>query len=292
MRAAIALLLALASPVVAAAQQVADPGFAPAIGAPAFAAGRGPVVLVDEAHFNFHTAGGRYRPFADLLRRDGFVVSGSPDALSAASLARARILVISNALGERNQSNWDPPVAQAFSPAEVAAVRRWIEAGGALLLIADHAPFASAAADLGTALGVRFSDGWVRLETAPGPMVFSKQEGTLKAHAVTEGVDAVATFTGSSFELLAPGEPLLVFGPGARSYANPQATDSVPVAGRLQGAVMTIGKGRVAIFGEAAMFSAQLAGAGKRPMGMNAPIARQNPQFLLNVMRWLAHGAK
>jgi hypothetical protein len=35
------------------------------------------------------------------------------------------------------------------------------------------------------------------------------------------------------------------------------------------------------------MFSAQLAGPNKLPMGMNAPIARQNSQFLLNVMHWL-----
>jgi hypothetical protein len=51
---------------------------------------------------------------------------------------------------------------------------------------------------------------------------------------------------------------------------------------------MNVGKGRVAIFGEAAMFSAQLAGPQKLPMGMNAPVAKQNPQFMLNVMHWLS----
>jgi hypothetical protein len=51
---------------------------------------------------------------------------------------------------------------------------------------------------------------------------------------------------------------------------------------------MKVGKGRVAIFGEAAMFSAQLGGPQKLPMGMNAPVAKQNPQFLLNVMHWLS----
>lgn len=35
------------------------------------------------------------------------------------------------------------------------------------------------------------------------------------------------------------------------------------------------------------MFSAQLAGPDKHPMGMNALIAKQNPQFLLNVVHWL-----
>jgi hypothetical protein len=36
------------------------------------------------------------------------------------------------------------------------------------------------------------------------------------------------------------------------------------------------------------MFSAQVSGAERRPMGMNAPTATQNPQFLLNIMHWLA----
>jgi len=65
-------------------------------------------------------------------------------------------------------------------------------------------------------------------------------------------------------------------------------TPRVPIKGWHQGVVMKVGKGRVAIFGEAAMFSAQLQGPQKRPMGMNAPGAKQNTQFLLNVIHWLS----
>ena len=50
---------------------------------------------------------------------------------------------------------------------------------------------------------------------------------------------------------------------------------------------MQVGSGRAAFFGEAAMFSAQVAGPSRRPMGMNAPGAEQNHRFVLNVMRWL-----
>jgi hypothetical protein len=69
-----------------------------------------------------------------------------------------------------------------------------------------------------------------------------------------------------------------------------QFTDSTPqrpVGGWLQGATNRIGRGRVAVFGEAAMFSAQVQGAARRPMGMNAPMAEQNAQFVLNVLHWL-----
>jgi hypothetical protein len=43
----------------------------------------------------------------------------------------------------------------------------------------------------------------------------------------------------------------------------------------------------VAVFGEAAMFTAQVSGANRRPMGMNDPGAPENAQFLLNVLHWL-----
>ncbi len=52
-------------------QQVGDPDFNPEVASPAFTFAQGPVVLVDEAHFNYHTAEGRYKPFAELLRSDG-----------------------------------------------------------------------------------------------------------------------------------------------------------------------------------------------------------------------------
>jgi hypothetical protein len=60
---AIAALAALccAAPL-AVAQQVPDRGFSPAIEQPRYAAGQGPVVCVDEAHFNFHTLGESSRP--------------------------------------------------------------------------------------------------------------------------------------------------------------------------------------------------------------------------------------
>jgi hypothetical protein len=270
------------------AQQVADTQFRPAIGKPAYAAGKGPVVLIDEAHFNFHTASGRYLPFAGLLGRDGFVVRPSSSRFTHGALQPATILVISNALNDKNHSDWGPPHPSAFTTEEIAAVRDWVTNGGSLLLIADHAPFAGATQELGKAFGVRFLNGYAILPDSPGVMVFRKPDGTLKDHAITTGIDEVATFTGSAFELEREGQPLLVFSPGVILATVPKNPTGPSVGGRLQGAALPFGKGRVAVFGEAAMFSAQTFGPAKRPMGMNHPAAKQNARFLLNVMHWLA----
>ena len=59
------------------AQPTPDTEFKPPIEKPAYPKGGGPVVVIDEAHFNWHTATGRYLPFAELLRRDGYVVESS-----------------------------------------------------------------------------------------------------------------------------------------------------------------------------------------------------------------------
>ena len=300
---ALALSLLVTSTLLAlstSAQQVADTSFKPPINDPAYRTGRGPVVLVDEAHFNFHTAEGRYKPFSELLSRDGYVVQPSRLKFSKASLRGGQILVIANPLAERNQNNWSLPTPSAFSEEEVKAVRDWVKGGGSLLLIADHMPFPGAAETLALAFGVRFSNGYAIDKKAQGPMLFKLSDGSLKDHPITRGradaekVDSVATFTGSAFQVEGGAQPLLVLGPSVSSFMTSVAgqitdeTPHVPVGGWYQGAVKGFGKGRVAVFGEAAMFSAQLAGPNRGPMGMNAPVAAQNPQFLLNVMHWLS----
>lgn len=301
------LLLAVLVGLRAGAQQVPDPNFRFANPSPAYQVGKGPVVCVDEAHFNFHTAEGRYKSFADLLRGDGYIVQPSKPAFTAESLAACRVMVIANASSEQNREDWAYPHVSSFSRDEIVAMFNWIRGGGALLLIADHSPFAGAAADLGAMLGAAFVDGYVEVnpEGNQMPDVFSIAAGGLRAHATTKGrseresVTQVGTFTGSAFVLSQGFESLLVLPPAAtnifvwRQSLGQTAPPSeewprVSVAGWSQGAARTLGKGRVVILGEAAMCSAQLAGPEKFTMGMNHPKAAQNAQFCLNTVRWLS----
>ncbi|HEV3467879.1 MAG TPA: DUF4350 domain-containing protein [Pyrinomonadaceae bacterium] len=294
-----ALLLLCAA---AHAQQVADPDFKPPVNSPAYKEGRGPVVLVDEAHHNFHTASGRYQPFAELLRRDGYRVGPSKEPFTKESLRRAEILVVSNAIAERNAGgDWSLPNPSAFTDEEVAAVREWVRGGGSLLLIADHMPMGGAAEKLGAAFGVRWNNGFAVVPGAQtGTLTFTRAAGTLRDHAITRGrsaaerVDQVSTFTGSAFQVDSGAEPLLVFDKDVVSlmpqvaWQFTEQTPRVAVGGWYQGAALRFGKGRIALFGEAAMFTAQLAGPNRTRVGMNAPQAPQNAQFLLNVLHWLS----
>jgi hypothetical protein len=283
------------------AQQVADTAFHPPIASPAFEQGDGPLVLIDEAHNNFHTAEGRYAPFTSLVRRDGYRVQPLREPLSGAALAPARVVVIANAIAAENMGRWVRPSAPAFTAAEIAATRAWVEAGGSLLLIADHMPFAGAAAELGRAFGLEFTDGFAMPASGQGgTLVFARRDSSLVAHPIMNGrtaaerVDSIASFTGQGFRIVAGTVHPLMRLPSDIQLLEPDtawvfsaSTKRVSGPGWLQGAALRVGRGRVVVLGEAAMFSAQLAGAQRMPMGMNSPVAGQNPQFLLNTMHWL-----
>ena len=299
---AFALLVAsviLSSPLVA--QQAADTLFNPNVGAPAFKEGTGPTVLIDEGHFNFHTMNGRYLAFARLLHKDGYVVTPQRGRFARTDLDRARILVASNALAKENENDWNLPTPSAFDSAEIAAVRSWVNDGGSLWLIADHMPFPGAAGLLAAEFGILMGNGFaVDARTEDGRMRFTRSDGSLADHPITRGrnpserIDSVIAFTGQAFRLEGTGDPLMTLRRNVVllmpevAWQFSRLTPSISASGMLQGAAIRFGKGRVAVFGEAAMFSAQLAGPNRAPVGMNDPSAPQNAQLLLNVIHWLS----
>lgn len=305
------------------AQQVADTAFSPPVPNPTYKEGTGPLILLDEAHHNFHTVNGRYMAFAKLARKDGYRVLGNPEKFSAKSLKDARILVIANAINERNVGGgpkWSVPTPSAFDKKEIEAVREWVRSGGSLMLIADHMPFGGAAADLAAVFGAHFSNGFAMehdvVRTAGrgrggrggagggatenpnagnGLIVHTRKDGAIGDHEITRGIDSVKVFTGQGFRIDS-GTPLLTITTNGVlllpevAWQFTPTTRSLNARGLLQGAAISFGKGRVAAFGEAAMFSAQVTGPNRAPMGMNDPGASQNPQFLLNVLHWLSAG--
>ena len=281
--------------------QQADLSFEPSIPQPAYSDGEGPVVQIDEAHFNFHTVDGRYAPFAKLLRRDGYVVQALAEPATLDRLAEGDIYVIANAIAESDQKGWKLPAEQAFTMPEIEAIRDWVEGGGSLFLIADHMPFPGSVADLAAEFDILFGNGFLYDSEDNSKLEFSRESG-LADHPITEGrtaderIDSVRTFTGQAFRIEREFEPLLTLPPGStlrlpsKAWKFKATTPSVPAAGMLQGAVIHYGEGRLAVFGEAAMFSAQeyVTKDERVLMGMNRPDATHNPQFLLNVVHWLS----
>lgn len=283
------------------AQQIADAKADVSVLVPAFAPDAGPIVAIDSAHHNFHTIDGRYAPFAALLRNDGFRVKALSSPVGSDTLENIDVLVVANALNSINVDNWTSPTPSAFTIAEIAALKEWVVRGGSLLLIADHFPFPGAVSDLAKAFGFTFINGFVFHAPAISTSdVFTRASNALRDDVVLRGrpqdqtVNTIATFTGSAFQAPKGARALIVFPEGYlvlmphRAWEFDDLTPRRPVNGYLQGAVMPLGKGRLAIFGEAAMFTAQVtSGIPSIAMGFNSPEAIDNKQFILNVMRWL-----
>lgn len=291
-RVAVALLTTVLLSTTCLAQQRADSKYTPHLTRPAYVTG-GPVVAVDQAHSNFHTLDGKYAPFGQLLAADGYRLRPFIEPFSAQSLQGVDVLVIANA----RSSN---PAMSAFGRDEISAVRDWVDKGGSLLLISDHAPFGTAASRLAEAFGVNMGVGFVvaRTHGTISSQILFLKDG-LGQHPITNGRDpsehvhSVLSFTGQSLGL-APGVvPLLALPSDALEVATSDDAaelrrgGKVPArsaAGRAQAVALAFGKGRVVIAGEAAIFTEQIIpGLGR--VGLRD---RDDQQFALNTMHWLS----
>lgn len=266
---------------------------------------RHPIVLVDQAHNNRHSVSGSYKPFAALAKNDGYSVQVLADPVTLDALAGCQLFVIPAALGTD-----DTNASQAFSEQEVEAIVSWVQRGGSLLLITDHYPFGGAVRNLATRLGVEMHNGMTfdavnhdMSSDDDTQLVFSRENGLLGAHSIMEGrspserVTRVVTFTGQSLRAESGTALLTLSSAAIHRPAHPQVAHRgndvvvtvefgtpTSAAGYAQGVALILDAGRVVVFGEAAMASAQR--DGKRFIGMNMPGA-DNRQFLLNTLHWL-----
>jgi hypothetical protein len=287
----------------AAERQVPDTGFIYENMSPAFGPGAGPRIVLSTTKSEFVTRGS-LAPFARLAEGDGFRVSMQQGTLDAA-LAEADIFVIANPYLENfvDYPAMTPP--SAFSSEEIEAIREYVEAGGALLLLADHAPLGGGSAELAKSFGFEFLNGHTANTVAADAgdrrvnIRFSPDNGLDASHAITNGttgrqkIEFFQAFGGQSF-IPAPGATSLFTIPQGwsaiftyRLKSEITTAPRIDASGMSQGAVLDYGKGRLAVFAEAGGFSAQVID-GTLKFGFNTPEGAQNPEFVLATLRWLA----
>ncbi len=270
--------------------QQADPNFDASVKQPANT-NTHPIVLVDQAHNNFHTINGSYKPFADLMTNDGYTVLPNNNKFTQASLQDCSVLVIVNALGTSGGS--------AFTQEECSAVAQWVNSGGSLLLIADHNPFGGASQSLANKFGVNMSDGGTLDEAHAdlqnggntGWLIYSRKNGLLDNDFITNGrnanetVNIAETFAGQS--LKGPQGSIAFLRLADTAIDILPSGKSVSDVGRAQGVAIQSGQGRVVVLGEAGMLTAQLTRGGDVKAGMNRE-GIDNKQLALNMMHWLS----
>ncbi|WP_025666051.1 hypothetical protein [Aquimarina megaterium] len=280
-------------------QQIPDTTYSPEIITKMYPKKTGTTIHIDQGHRNFHTKNNRFLPFAKLVSEDGYKVDGFDGKFEKDKLKDLKILVISNALSENSRPPFVAPTESAFSTSEINNVKEWVKNGGSLFLIADHMPFAGASANLAKAFGFTFYDSFVMDADDKGIFDFSRKNEMLGNHVITNGrnhqerVHKIRTFTGQGFKAPKKASSILnlkkeytVFITDTMWVFN-EKTPRISAENLSQGAVLEYGKGRIAVFGEAAMFTAQIAGRDRVKVGMNSAEASENYQLLLNLIHWL-----
>jgi hypothetical protein len=264
-----------------------------------------PLVLIDEAHNNFHTMNGGYKPFAEVLKSDGYNVKRNTEKISEKSLSSASVLVIANALSDKNEDSWDLPIYSAFSRKEVEVLYKWVSQGGSLFLIADHMPFPKAADSLAAIFGFQFNNGYAKnIEDNNSKFVYTFTKKEMASHPALigirkiESISSIKTFTGQAFLPPKNAKSILILPPKvmtlmpSKSWELNDDTPKFSVSGWSQGATLDFQKGRIAVFGEAAMFTSQYVERENKTIdpwvGLKAKEAKYNEQFLLNIMHWLS----
>jgi len=278
------------------AQVLPDTLFNPQLTNPAFLDKNGPTIHIDAAHNNYHTASERFAPFARVLLNDGYRVSENFDKLLDENLDKIKLLVISNALNKANDGNWSNPCPSAFSDDEINSINSWVKNGGRLMLIADHMPFSGAAQKLAASFGFAMCNCFAMDNRRRNPEIFFRSNATLYENEITNGqsatqkVDSIATFTGSAFTI--PPEAIPIIKLKDYTILTPDQawrfTDETPFENSehyFQAAALNYGKGKLILMGEAAMFTAQI--AGNQKVGMNSESAKNNVRLLRNAIQWL-----
>lgn len=280
------------------AQQVADDQFQYTIADPQYRIGDGPLLLFDEAHNNAVTLKGTYAAFSNLLLADGYRLRSSKEKISFDGLKAAKIFITVNAMYD--SENWSLPTHSAFSDQEIEILRQWVFDGGSLFLVTDHMPCGGSVEALAAAFGINVINGFALRKDGKAE-IFSKDRNTLLSNEITNGaareIDSIMCWGGTGFlvpsfahiismlsdeyDIYLPNDANLIKRP------IPVHTPHVSGTGFANGAYLQFGKGRMVIFGDGALFSAQLHGIKSEKRGMNHPAAKQNAQLLRNIVHWL-----
>jgi DNA-binding transcriptional regulator YiaG len=279
-----------------------DPKFDSSVENPMYENSKGPTILLDAAHHNFHVTEGFITPFAELAASDGYQTIKGSSEFTPEFLRSFDIVMVITALPFEFTSKTEVTTETTFTRSEIEALYDWVSSGGSLLVFSEHAPFDQAINPLLSRFGVSSSVGTIadpvhydKKLKREGWVVFSRENGLLNTdHPIVNGrdesetVNSVVSFGGSA---LTGDDFINIFrlSDTAENRQHPTGVgpDGMGVSQALAGEV---GEGRILIFGDSNGFTAmnfdQEDGSVKS-LGMNTE-HHDWKQMVLNSLHWLS----
>jgi hypothetical protein len=191
-----------------------------------------------------------------------------------------------------------------FTDEELNALHDWVNEGGSLLMLSEHAPIDKSMTPLFNKFGIQLSSGaiydslnydtTVTLSSNVTILKFTTENGLLNQdHPITTGenkiekINNIETYTGSSLQ----GEGYANIFKLAPSAKMKKWNKGLPAnLGNSQGLAGNVGKGKVAAFGDCNGFTAMYvkANAGQKFSAGMQVAAYDWKQFALNTFHWLS----
>lgn len=260
--------------------------------------GKGPVIYFDQAHLNPYRIDCNFTALRKMLEKDGYDVRPYRVPFTEKGLNTGEILVIGNAIAPQ-VNGWRLDSAQAFTTEERLALVNWVKSGGTLLLIADEPPYPDRIKDLASDFGFKFAEG-TAIDTSQSGVgtIVSRAYGTLNKHITTEGrndnevIDQLAVFRGSAFQVPQGAKSIITLNDKFRFFGDDPLMDLTNVdIGSAEGfsmaATMSVGDGKIAVFGDIEMLGAFKTIDSGDKIGMNWKYANENATFVMNIFHWL-----
>ena len=274
-----------------------DSNFVTQIENPSFPLGSGPKVTVDGGHNNFFVSTGLIKPLLDLLESDGYTVEIANKKIDQKTFFETDIFLVITPMSSHFAESADT-FLEAFSKAELEILKRWVQAGGRLLVFSEHYPFDVAVSGLLETFGITTSIG-VTIDkvfsgNSDGNIIF-EADRLDASHPIVSGkrqVNKLASYGGSALKGSEYTNVLRLSKHSTNASRNWAGVDGGPIgSGNSQGLVGLFGKGRLAAFGDSNGFSAMvfLEGDLEELVGMNDKLYDWR-NFVLNTFDWLSEG--
>jgi hypothetical protein len=285
-------------------QMLNDSPFDASISNPKYKKQKGPTILIDAGHHNFIVEMGLIKPFVDLSTNDGYQPIIDSGVFTPAYLSNYQMALITPAMPFKFGSKKEVTNEITYTADELTALKDWVNKGGALIMLSEHAPIDKSMTPLFNTFGIQLSIGAVfdslnydtsiKLASAETMLIFNNSNGLLNSdHPVITGnnrkelVQNIETYTGSA---LTGAGYTNIFKLSTNAKIKKWNGSQPSGGGDSQCLVGRFGKGKVVALGDCNGFTAMYINTGGKKFSAGMQVETYDwRQFVLNTLHWLSN---
>lgn len=285
-------------------QMLNDSSFDASVSRPMYKKQTGPNILIDAGHHNFIVEMGLIKPFVDLSRNDGYKPNIDSGVFTTDYLSKYQMLLISPAMPFKFGSKKEVTTEITFTSEELAALKDWVNKGGSLIILSEHAPIDKSMTPLLNTFGIQSSIGAVYdtvncdttlkvsyfetiLRFTSSNTLLNKNHPLIKGRNKHELVNNIETYTGCA---LSESNYTNIFKLGSTAGIKKWNGILPSGGGDSQCLAGNFGEGKIVALGDCNGFTAMYVNSGGKKLLAGMQVKEYDwKQFVLNTLHWLSN---